>query len=67
MQELHYLIAGQFLVATLMGLGALCLFVWAAVAGLLRDVEEVKYQVLEAEGIQPLDPEGISAGIDHDR
>ena len=59
MQELHYLIVGQFLVATLMGLGALCLFVWAAVAGLLRDVEEVKYQVLEAEG--------ISAGIDHDR
>jgi len=51
MQELHYLIAGQFLVATLMGLGALCLFVWAAVAGLLHDVEEVKYQVLKSEGI----------------
>jgi hypothetical protein len=51
MQELHYLIAGQFLVATLMGLGALCLFAWAAVAGLLRDVEPVKYQVLESEGI----------------
>ena len=51
MGELHYLIAGQFVVATLMGLGALCLFVWAAVAGLLRDVEEVKYQVLESEAI----------------
>jgi hypothetical protein len=51
MQELHYLIVGQFLVATLMGLGALCLFVWAAVGGLLRDVEPVKYQVLDAEGI----------------
>ena len=38
MRELHYLIAGQLLVATLMGLGALCLFVWAAAAGLLRDV-----------------------------
>lgn len=51
MRELHYLIAGQFLVSTLMGLGALCLFVWAAAAGLLRDVEPVKYQVLESEDI----------------
>ena len=59
MQELHYLIVGQFLVATLMGLGALCLFLWAAVTGLLRDVEPVKYQVLESEGIQGLHPEGI--------
>lgn len=71
MQELHYLIAGQFLVATLMGLGALCLFVWAAVAGLLRDVEKVKYQVLDSEGIQRVDPGGIQPldpeGIDHDR
>jgi nitrogen fixation-related uncharacterized protein len=55
MQELHYLIAGQFVVATLMGLGALCLFLWAAASGLLRDVEPVKYQVLDSEG------------IDHDR
>ena len=51
MDELHYLIAGQFLVSTLMGLGALGLFLWAAAAGLLRDVEPVKYQVLESEGI----------------
>ena len=51
MRELHYLIAGQFLVATLMGLGALCLFLWAAAAGLFRDVEPVKYQVLDSEGI----------------
>jgi hypothetical protein len=51
MRELHYLIAGQFLVSTLMGLGALCLFVWAAAAGLFRDVESVKYQVLDSEGI----------------
>ena len=55
MQELYYLILGQFLVSALMGLGALCLFVWAAAAGLFRDVEPVKYQVLECEG------------IDHDR
>jgi len=59
MQELHYLIVGQFLVATLMGLGALCLFLWAAVTGLLRDVEPVKYQVLESEGIQGPGPGGI--------
>ena len=51
MHELQYLIAGQFLVATLMGLAALCLFVWAAAAGLLTDVEPVKYQVLDGEGI----------------
>jgi cbb3-type cytochrome oxidase maturation protein len=52
MDELHYLIAGQFVVATLMGLGALCLFLWAAAAGLFRDVEPVKYQVLDSEGIE---------------
>ena len=50
-----YLILGQFIVSTLMGLGALCLFLWAAASGLLRDVESVKYQVLDSEG------------IDHDR
>jgi hypothetical protein len=50
-RELQYLIAGQFVVATLMALGALCLFTWAALAGLLRNVQPVKRQVLEAEGI----------------
>ncbi len=55
MEELHYLILGQFVVATLMGLGALCLFLWAVASDLLRDVEPVKYQVLDSEG------------IDHDR
>jgi cbb3-type cytochrome oxidase maturation protein len=55
MQELHYLILGQFIVSTLMGLGALCLFLWATASDLFRDVERVKYQVLESEG------------IDHDR
>jgi len=52
MGELHYLIAGQFLVATLMGLAALCLFLWAAASGLFRDVEPVKHQPLEAEGVE---------------
>jgi hypothetical protein len=51
MQELQYLLVGQFLISTLMGLGALCLFVWAAASGLFRNVEPVKYQVLEIEGI----------------
>ena len=51
MHELQYLILGQFLVATLMGLAALCLFVWAAASGLFRNVEAAKYQVLESEGI----------------
>jgi len=50
MQELIYLILGQFLVSLLMGLGALCLFVWAVASGLLSNVEAIKYQVLEIEG-----------------
>jgi cbb3-type cytochrome oxidase maturation protein len=51
MQELIALLAGQFAVSILMGLAALCLFLWAALSGLLTDVEVVKYQVLESEGI----------------
>ena len=51
MQELQYLLIGQFIVSTLMGLGALCLFLWATASGLLHDVEPVKYQVLDSEGI----------------
>ena len=52
MQELIALLAGQFAVSVLMGLAALCLFLWAALSGLLTDVEVVKYQVLESEGIE---------------
>lgn len=51
MQELVALLAGEFAVSVLMGLGALCLFLWAALSGLLTDVEPVKYQVLRSEGI----------------
>jgi len=51
MQELVALLAGEFAVSVLMGLGALCLFLWAALSGLLTDVEAVKYQVLRSEGI----------------
>jgi cbb3-type cytochrome oxidase maturation protein len=58
MQELLYLIVGQFVVSLLMALGALCLFLWAAAAGLLDDVEPVKYQVLKSEGIAHDNPLG---------
>jgi cbb3-type cytochrome oxidase maturation protein len=52
MGELIYLTLGQFVVSFLMGAGALCAFLWAAAAGLLRDVERTKYQVLDTEGIE---------------
>lgn len=51
MDELNFLIAGQFIVSVLMGLAALCLFIWAVASGVLTDVEQVKYQVLESEGV----------------
>ena len=51
MHELRYLVLGQFIVSVLMGLAALCLFLWAAATGVLTDVESVKYRVLKSEGI----------------
>lgn len=51
MQDLVALLAGEFAVSILMGLAALCLFLWTAMSGLLTDVEAVKYQVLRSEGI----------------
>ncbi len=46
---LEYLTLGQFVVAVLMGLAALCAFVWGAASGALSDVEAVKHQVLRVE------------------
>ena len=46
---LELLTLGQFTVALLMGLAALCAFVWALASGALSDVERSKYQVLRAE------------------
>lgn len=46
----EYLTLAEFVVATLMGLAALSAFVWAVAAGVFRDVEAVKHQVLRAEG-----------------
>jgi cbb3-type cytochrome oxidase maturation protein len=39
----------QFLIALCMGLGAVCIFTWAAMAGQFDDIEAVKHQVLEVE------------------
>ena len=46
---IEYLTLGQFVVAVLMGLAALCAFVWGAASGAFRDVEAVKHQVLRVE------------------
>ena len=47
---IEYLTLGQFVVAVLMGLAALCAFLWGAASGALSDVEAVKHRVLEVEG-----------------
>ena len=39
----------QFTVAFLMGLGAVCVFVWGVLSGLFEDVEAVKYRAYRAE------------------
>ena len=46
---LEFLTLGELLVAFLMGLAALCAFVWGAASGALSDVESAKHQVLRAE------------------
>ncbi|MGH8709676.1 MAG: cbb3-type cytochrome oxidase assembly protein CcoS [Burkholderiales bacterium] len=39
----------QFVVALLMGLGAVCLFVWGVLSGAFNDVEDIKYKAYRAE------------------
>lgn len=46
---LEYLTLGEFVVSVLMGLAALCAFLWAAASGAFRDVEGARQQVLRAE------------------
>src|SRR5439155_26398939 len=46
---LEHLTLAEFVVALLMGLAALSAFVWAAVSGAFRDVEAIKYRVLDVE------------------
>jgi cbb3-type cytochrome oxidase maturation protein len=48
---LEFLTLGEFAVATLMGLAALCAFVWGAASGALSDTEASRRQVLRAEAI----------------
>jgi hypothetical protein len=45
---IEFLTLGELTVALLMGLGALCAFVWAAASGALGE-EDTKQQVLRAE------------------
>jgi cbb3-type cytochrome oxidase maturation protein len=47
---LEYLTLGQFVVAVLMGLAALCAFLWGVASGAFHEVEAVKHRVLEVEG-----------------
>jgi cbb3-type cytochrome oxidase maturation protein len=46
---LEYLTLGEFVVAALMAVAALCAFVWGVASGALRDVEDVKHEVLRVE------------------
>ncbi len=39
----------EFIVALSMGLGALCVFIWAVMSGQMESVEEIKYRVIEME------------------
>jgi cbb3-type cytochrome oxidase maturation protein len=39
----------QFLIALCMGLGAVCIFIWATMSGQFNDIEAVKHQILEVE------------------
>jgi hypothetical protein len=43
------LTAIQFLVALFMGLGALCVFIWAALSGMFTNVEDVAREVYQRE------------------
>jgi cbb3-type cytochrome oxidase maturation protein len=46
---IEHLTLGEFVVATLMGLAAVSVFLWAIASGALGDVEKTKHQVLECE------------------
>ena len=46
MAELTFL---QFLVALFMGLGAVCVLIWAVLSGQFTDVESIKYKAYRSE------------------
>jgi len=60
---LEYLTLGEFVVAMLMSLAALCAFVWGAATGAFQGVEAIKHQVLKAEGIRGAQCEHLDAGL----
>jgi nitrogen fixation-related uncharacterized protein len=39
----------QFVVALLMGLGAVCLFIWGVLSGSFNNVEDIKYKAYRVE------------------
>jgi cbb3-type cytochrome oxidase maturation protein len=45
----EYLTLGEFVVAALMAIAALCAFVWGMASGAFQDVEGVKHDVLRIE------------------
>jgi len=47
---IEHLTLGEFVVAMLMSLAALCAFCWGAATGAFRGVESIKDQVLRVEG-----------------
>ena len=49
MGSFEYLTLGEFVVAVLMGLAALCAFVWAVASGAFDDLEAVKHRILRLE------------------
>ena len=46
---IEHLTLGEFGVALLMSLAALCAFVWGAATGAFRGLERIKHEVLRAE------------------
>ncbi len=57
---LEYLTLGEFVVAFLMSLAALCAFIWGAATGAFQGVESIKHQVLRVEA--QCEPQDVGAG-----
>jgi len=55
---LEYLTLGEFVVAVLMGLAALSALIWGVSSGAFRNVEAIKRQVLQAEGVEDAGRDG---------
>jgi cbb3-type cytochrome oxidase maturation protein len=49
---LEYLTLGEFVVAALMAVAALCAFVWGVASGAFTNMEGVKHDVLKSEGVE---------------